>query len=86
MKQTMNRGRDMHADDPMVHLTTQVLASLGGQTRDPAKLGRSSPRLLVTDAIQRKMHRLEGSSVVALQRYRYFYGNWRIRTLPIRPK
>ena len=55
MKQTMNRTGDIHADDPMVHLTIQVPESLRDQIKDAAKLERISTRLWVTDAIQRKM-------------------------------
>src|SRR5699024_8289086 len=55
MKQTMNRTGDIHADDPMVHLTIQIPESLRDQIKDAAKLERISTRLWVTDAIQRKM-------------------------------
>lgn len=55
MKRTMNRTGDIHADDPMVHLTIQVPESLRDQIKDAAKLERISTRLWVTDAIQRKM-------------------------------
>ena len=55
MKQTMNRTGDIHADDPMVHLTIQVPESLRDQIKDAAKYERISTRLWVTDAIQRKM-------------------------------
>src|SRR5699024_6510377 len=58
MKQTMNRTGDIHADDPMVHLTIQVPESLRDQIKDAAKLERISTRLWVTDAIRRKMDEL----------------------------
>jgi len=58
MKQTMNRTGDIHADDPMVHLTIQVPESLRDQIKDAAKFERISTRLWVTDAIQRKMDTL----------------------------
>jgi len=59
MKQTMHRTGDIHADDPMVHLTIQVPESMRDQIKDAAKLDRISTRLWVTDAIRRKMDDLE---------------------------
>jgi len=58
MKQTMHRTGDIHADDPMVHLTIQVPESMRDQIKDAAKLERISTRLWVTDAIRRKMDEL----------------------------